>query len=220
MKEDSEATLSSGECAAVEFARNLIELGGGLSHKHSQDYWRFSTKAELRGQVDTGERFLQRIKDCFIKERGEVSIYFLPGPGKWNEKLAAKLIADAKQGDADADQVLREVASECLVRGELPPKPLADYAATCLRALPGRKKAKQQPNSSKPQSHKTDYRDWILALTVDNVAKGFKLKHTRNRATEEHCGCSIDALAKKLSGEDRPERMAQIPRQCRPAGGN
>ena len=96
MKEDSEATLSSGECAAVEFARNLIELRGGLSHKHSQDYWRFSTKPELRGQVDTGERFLQRIKDCFIKERGEVSIYFLPGPGKWNEKLAAKLIADAK----------------------------------------------------------------------------------------------------------------------------
>jgi hypothetical protein len=110
--------------------------------------------------------------------------------------------------------------AECLERGELPPKPLADYAATCLRALPGRKKAKQQPNSSKPQSHNTDYRDWILALTVDNVAKGFKLKHTRNRATEEHCGCSIDALAKKLSGEDRPERMAQIPRHCRPAGGN
>jgi hypothetical protein len=81
MKEDSEATLSSGECAAVEFARNLIELRGGLSHKHSQDYWRFSTKAELRGQVDTGERFLQRIKNCFIKERGEVSIYFPPGIG-------------------------------------------------------------------------------------------------------------------------------------------
>lgn len=90
MKEDSEATLSSDECAAVKFARNLIELRGGLSHKHSQDYWRFSTKAELRGQVDTGERFLQRIKDGFIKERGEVSIYFLPGPRNAQEHFLVR----------------------------------------------------------------------------------------------------------------------------------
>jgi len=71
-------------------------------------------------------------------------------------------------------------------------------AATCLRAHPGRRKARQQPNSGKPQSHKTDYRDWILALTADNVAKGFKLKHTRNDVTEEHCACSIVALAAEL----------------------
>jgi hypothetical protein len=126
---------------------------------------------------------------------------------KWDEQLLAKLIADAKQGDADSDQVLRETAVGCLKRGELPPKPLADYAATCLRAASGQKKPKQQPNSSKAQSHKTDYRDWILALTVDDIVRHFKLNpalrhfklnHTRNDATEEHCGCSIVALATGL----------------------
>ena len=198
MKEDSEARLSPSDRAMVEYTQKLIKQRGGPSHKYSQDYWRFSTKAELCGQVDTGETFVQGIKNVFAKEHGEVSVYFLPGPGKWNEKLLAKLIADAKQGDAGADQVLREVAAECLERGELPPQPLADYAATCLRAPSGRKKARQQPNSSKPQSHKTDYRDWILALTVDDAARHFNLTHTRNDATEKHCACSIVALAADL----------------------
>jgi hypothetical protein len=121
------------EQQAIASAQWLIELKGGLTHKYSQDYWRFSTKAELCGQVETDERFVQGIKDDFVKKHGEVSIHFLPGPGKWNEKLAAKLIADAKQGDAVADQVLREVAATYLERGEVPPKPLADYAATCDR---------------------------------------------------------------------------------------
>jgi len=85
-------------------------------------------------------------------------------------------------------------------RGELPPKPLVDYAATYLRAAASsRKKARQQPNSSK-QLHKTKYRDWILALTVHDVARHFNLDRTRNRATtERHCGCSIVARATKLS---------------------
>jgi hypothetical protein len=190
------------EQQAIASARNLIELRGGLSHKHSQEYWHFWTKAELHGRVDTGEgeRFLQRVKDVLAKQYdGKLSISFLPGPGKWNETLAEKLIADVKQGDANADQVLREVAAEYLKADEKPPKPLAHYAGTCLWPLPGRKKVRQQPNSSKPQSHKTDYRDWILALTVDDVAKGFRLKHTRNRETQGHCACSIVALATKLS---------------------
>jgi hypothetical protein len=113
--------------AATLQAQWLIETRGGLSHHHSQDYWRFSTKAELRGQVEAGERFVQGIKDALAKKHGEVSIHFLPGPGKWNEELAAKLIADAEQGDADADQVLRDAAADCLERGELPPKPLQIY---------------------------------------------------------------------------------------------
>jgi hypothetical protein len=193
--------LTATDRQAVASARWWIELRGGLSHKHSRDYWRFSTKAELRGQVEAGERFVQGIKDYLVKKHGEVSIDFLPGPGKWDEKLAARLIVDAEQGDADADQVLREAAAECLERGELPPKPLQIYAATSLRARPSRKKTRRQPNSSKPQSHKTDYRDWILALTVDDIVREFKLKHTRNEATEskgKHCACSIVALATDL----------------------
>jgi hypothetical protein len=194
------------EQQAIASAQWLIKLRGGLSHEHSRDYWRFSTKVELCGQVDGGERFVQGIKDAFAKD-GKVSISFLPGPGKWNEQLLAKLMADAKQGDADSDQVLRETAAGCLERGELLPKRLADYAATCLRAPSGRKRAKQQPNSSKPQSHKTDYRDWILALTIDDIVRHFKLNpalrhfklnHTRNDATEEHCGCSIVSAATEL----------------------
>jgi hypothetical protein len=190
-------TLTATEQQAVASARWLIELRGGLSHKHSRDYWRFSTKAELSGQVEAGEKFVQGIKNAFAKD-GEVSISFLPGPGKWNEKLATTLVADAKQGDMDADQALREVAAGCLERGELPPKPLVAYAATYLQAAASsREKARQQPNSSK-QLHKTDYRDWILALTVDDVALHFKLNHTRNDATEKHCACSIIALATGL----------------------
>jgi hypothetical protein len=186
------------EQQAIAAAQWLIGIRGGLSLKHSRDYWRFSIKAELCGQVEAGERFVQGIKDALVKKHGEVSISFLPRLGKWNEELAAKLIADAKQGDTNADQVLREVAAEYLKADEKPPKPLAHYAGTCLWPPPGRKKARQQPNSSKPQSHKTDYRDWILALTVDDIVRHFKLKHTRNDATEEHCGSSIIALAADL----------------------
>src|SRR5262249_54108250 len=119
------------EQQAIASAQWLIKLRGGHFHKYSQENLRFLTKAELRGQVEAGERFVQGVKDAFAKD-GEVSICFLPGPGKWNEKLAAKLIADANQGDADADQVLREVAAEYLKADEKPPKPLAHYAGTCL----------------------------------------------------------------------------------------
>jgi hypothetical protein len=182
---------------AIVDAQWLIKMRGGLSHEHSKDYWRFSTKAELCGRVKADERFVQGIKDAFAKD-GEVSVSFLPGPMIWNEKLAAKLIADAERGDADADQVLREVAAEYLKADEKPPKLLAHYAGTCLWPPAGREKARQQLNSSKPQSHKTDYRDWILALTVDDIARHFKLNHTRNDATEEHCACSIVKLAAEV----------------------
>jgi hypothetical protein len=153
------------EQQAIASARQLIERSGGLSHEYGRDYWRFSTKAELRGWVETGERFLQGIKDD-RKKHGEVSVSFYPGPRTWNEKLAAKLIADAKQG---------EVAAEFL-KGRIPlPDELADYAAVHL----------QQPNSSKEQSHKTEYRHWILALTVNVVARRFNLNPTRNRETRK-----------------------------------
>ena len=86
------------EQQAIAFAQWLIKLRGGLSHKHSQEYWRFLTKTELRGLVEAdGERFLQGIKDAF-KEQGEVSVFFLPEePTPWNEKLAAELITEASK---------------------------------------------------------------------------------------------------------------------------
>jgi len=70
--------LLATEQQAMASARDLIERSGGLSLEYSQDYWRFSTKAELRGWVETGDRFVQGIKDALVKQYGEVSISFLP----------------------------------------------------------------------------------------------------------------------------------------------
>ena len=167
------------EQQAIAAAQWLIGIRGGLSLKHSLDYWRFSTKAELCGQVEAGDRFVQGIKDALVKKHGEVSISFLPRQGKWNEELAAKIIADAKQGDADADRVLREVAAEFLTKRIPLPNELADYVAACLRQA----NSSKAQSDKKAQSHKTDSRHWILALTVDDIVRHFKLNRTRNDAT-------------------------------------
>jgi hypothetical protein len=42
------------EQQAIASARQLIERSGGLSHEYSREYWRFSTKAELRGMGGNG----------------------------------------------------------------------------------------------------------------------------------------------------------------------
>ena len=52
---------------AIAAAQWLIGIRGGLSHEYSQEYWRFSTKAELRGPVETDERFLQGIRTSSLK---------------------------------------------------------------------------------------------------------------------------------------------------------
>ena len=193
------------EQQAIASARDLIERGGGLSHEYSRDYWRFSTKAELRGWVETGERFLQGIKDTLAKEYGKVSVDFpfITGPMKWNEKLAAKLTADANKGDADADQVLREVAAEFLTKRIPLPNELADYVVPYLQQANSSNQSHKTGSTSK--AHKTEYRDWILALTVNVIAHRFNLKPTRSRDPKNtksdyrpDCACSIVAQATKL----------------------
>ena len=191
------------EQQAIASARDLIERSGGLSLEYSQDYWRFSTKAELRGWVETGDRFVQGIKDALVKQYGEVSISFLPGPMTWNEKLAEKLIADAQQGDADADQVLREVAAEFLTKRTPLPDELADFVVPYLQQANSSKQSHKTESTSK--AHKTEYRDWILALTVNVIAHRFNLKPTRSRDPKNtkgdyrpDCACSIVAQATKL----------------------
>ena len=155
----------------------------------------FRPRPNCVGWVETGERFLQGIKDALVKQYGEVSVDFpfITGPMKWNETLAAKLIADAKQGDADGDQVLREVAAEFLTKRIPAPNELADYVVPYLQQA----NSSNQSRKTASKAHKTEYRDWILALTVNVVVRRFNLNPTRNRATEEHCGCSIVALATK-----------------------
>ena len=202
---------AAAEQQAIASARDLIERGGGLSHEYSRDYWRFLTKAELRGWVETGERFLQGIKDTLAKEYGKVSVDFpfITGPMKWNEKLAAKLTADANKGDADADQVLREVAAEFLTKRIPLPNELADYVVPYLQQANSSNQSHKTGSTSK--AHKTEYRDWILALTVNVVAHRFNLYPTRNRDPKNtksdyrsDCACSIVAQATKLFGKTVP----------------
>jgi hypothetical protein len=197
------------EQQAIASTRDLIERSGGLSHEYSQDYWRFSTKAELRGWVETGERFLQGIKDALVKQYGEVSISFLSGPMTWNKKLAEKLITDAQQGDADADQVLREVAAEFLTKRIPLPDKLADFVVPYLQQASTSNQSHKTGSTSK--AHKTEYRDWILALIVNVVAHRFNLKPTRSRNPKNtksdyrpDCACSIVAQATKLFEKTAP----------------
>jgi hypothetical protein len=185
---------------AIAEAQRFIERSGGLSHEYSRDYWRFSTKAELRGWVEAGEQFVQGIKDDFAKEYGEVSVSFLPGSMKWNKKLAAKLVDDAERGDADADQVLREVAAEFLTKRIPLPDELADYVVPHLQQANSNSR-NQSHKTEYSKAHKTEYRDWIFALTVNVVVRRFNLNPTRNRETrnqQKQCACSIVAQATKL----------------------
>jgi hypothetical protein len=154
--------------------------------------------------VEAGDRFVQGIKDDLVKQYdGKVFIRFLPGPMTWNEKLAAKLIAAAQQGDADADQVLREVAAEFLTKRIPLPDELADFVVPHLQQANASNQSHKTGSTSK--AHKTEYRDWILALTVDVVAHRFNLKPTRSRNPKNtkcdyrpDCACSIVAQATKL----------------------
>ena len=53
---------------AIAAAQWLIGIRGWLSHEYSRDYWRFSTKAELCGQVEAARR--QRAAACLGLFRG------------------------------------------------------------------------------------------------------------------------------------------------------
>jgi hypothetical protein len=186
---------------AIATAQWFIERSGGLSHEYGQDYWRFSTKAELRGWVEAGERFVKGINDDLAKEYGEASVSFLPGSMTWNKKLAATLVDDAKQGDADADRVLREVSAEFLTKRIPLPDELADYVVPYLQQANSNSRNQSHKTEYSSKAHKTEYRDWILALTVKVVVRRFNLNPTRNRETRtprKQCACSIVAQATKL----------------------
>jgi hypothetical protein len=76
-----------------------------------------------------------------------------------------------------------------LTKRELLPKPLADYAATCLRVHSGRKKGIWR-------SLKRESRDRHLARIICAVGQEFGLEPTRNRASDDRdCACSIVATA-------------------------
>jgi hypothetical protein len=176
------------ETQAIAFVQKHIELSGGLFH--GRELWRAALKYELCGQVELPEQAVRSFKA--MKEFSPLRLLFIRRPMTWDLEVAARLIADAKRGDPDADQVLREVAAKYLERDELLPKPLADYAATSLRAHSDRKKRKQR-------SRKTESRDRRLARVVYAVSQKFGLEPTRNRATDRPCACSIVAVAIKKS---------------------
>ena len=100
--------LTATDRQAVASARWWIELRGGLSHKHSRDYWRFSTKAELRGQVEASERFVQGIKDYLVKstERYPSTFFRVRGNGtrSW------------RQGSSSMPSKAMQMPTKCCVK--------------------------------------------------------------------------------------------------------
>jgi len=205
---------------AIAFLQKHIELsGGGLD---DWEIWRAARKHELCGQLELPERVackfkqmrlqLAQIEAHFGPTKLPEDLYrrvtrirrtlealfanmntsFASPPMTWNEEAATRLIADAERGDPYADQLLRELAAEYLKTGELPPKPLGNYAATYLRAHSGRKKERQRSLKR--------CNDEYLARIVHAIGRVFGLKPTRNRATDDwDCACSIVAKAIKLS---------------------
>jgi hypothetical protein len=219
------------ERQAIAFVRRYIELNGLFSDR---ELWRTASKQELCGQPELPDELVRKRKEWIsqlpqlkarlasvippedldrritdIQRALEASIS--KRPLTWNKEKGAKVIADAERGDALSDQVLREVAAMFLERGELPPKPLLDYAATSLRAPSGRTKRKQaspNPGRKKPTqpSPKTERRNRRLAGVVYAVSQKFGLSPTRNRDPKNtknddrgDCACSIVAKAIKKS---------------------
>jgi hypothetical protein len=205
------------EKQAIAFVRKHIELSGGDSQWSSGKMWRAARKYELCGQLELPEdverRFAEMSERLYLKPRigpaelDNLELYrrairiqrtlaalFSKRPWTWNEEAEAKLIANAKQGNADADQLLRDLAAEFLERPELPPKPLRDYAATSLRAHSGRKQKRQRLENEGRNGH--------LALITHAVCRIFDLEPTRNREVKNtkndyrsDCACSIVAKA-------------------------
>ena len=179
------------EQQAIAFVRRYIEIRGGLSR--DWQLWRATRKQELCGQPELPDEWVRKYKE-WISDLEQVKAHFgrkdidrvatriqrryeaqiSKRPLTWDPKVAAKLFAAAKQGNPDADQVLREVAAAYLERGELPPKPLLDYTAKYLRAPSGGKRATQR-------SLETESRNRRLARLVHAVSQKFGLNATRGR---------------------------------------
>jgi hypothetical protein len=121
---------------------------------------------------------------------------------------AARVIAWANDGWADADIALRQVCSEMLDEGERPPATIAGYAAVALNrpAVARRKGGDAVDNWLRDQC--------ITVLASMAVERWYPhLPLTRNRASKKPSACSVvsQALGKRRINiaERRVEKIAK-----------
>ena len=122
---------------------------------------------------------------------------------------AARVIAWANDGWADADIALRQLCSEMIDRGEELPKTLGGYSVMALNRPPvARRKGGDAVDNC--------LRDQCIAVLVSvAVERWYPLPLTRNRASKNPSICSVvsQALLKrkpKISiGERRVEKIAK-----------
>jgi len=118
---------------------------------------------------------------------------------------AARVIAWANDGWADADIALRQPCSEMIDRGEELPKTLGGYSVTALNRAPvaRRKGGDAVDNWLRDQS--------ITVLVSVAVERWYPLPPTRNRASKKPSACSVvsQALIKRRIniGERRVEKI-------------
>jgi hypothetical protein len=213
------------EQQAVAFARKHLEFGVDCSH--DWEIWRAARKHELCEQLELPGGLIRKYQEMHsrlaqIEARfvsadlyrrvtharrtlkalfANMDTSFASPPMTIDKEALARLIADAERGNPHAAQVLRELAAEYLQTGGSPPKPLADYAAKCLRAPSARKQTSQQRLQRPKRTN-----DRHLAQVVHAVSQKFNLKPTRNRDPKNtkndyrsDCACSIVAKAVKKS---------------------
>ena len=126
------------------------------------------------------------------------------------------LINMARDGDADADAILRDIASDMLVGGVSLPNPLATYSAEVLRMPSG--KVRRRPG---PGPRASVIRNRIIFEAVMAV-KGLGYRADRNRAParsvhKNESACSIVAKALERVGLRRMKEtsVAEIYRQIK-----
>ena len=109
------------------------------------------------------------------------------------------LIKMARDGDADADVILRDIASDMLKEGVPLPKPLATYSAEALRIPPGKVRLRPGPGPNALMIRNRIIFDAVMAV------KGLGYRADRNRAPargvhKKESACSIVAKALKRVG--------------------
>jgi hypothetical protein len=113
----------------------------------------------------------------------------------WNKNLALELIDRAKDGDREAEKLLRDAASVFINRSLALPPELGDYVVDALP--PVEKKKRGAPPQGKG---KNDLRDRMIAEMVKQVLLHcVALLPTRNAASEHESACSIVARAFTLA---------------------
>ena len=128
----------------------------------------------------------------------------------YNDKAVSRLMERARDGDADADAVLRDIASDILKAGVLLRIPLANYIVDVL-GKPASKASKPGP---KPNALKV--RNRYIADAVDRVTKlGFKPYRNQASRSDHHPASACSIVAKALTalrcsiGEDGVEKIVR-----------